>query len=84
MKNGCRRCMENVVITDDIVGELLKEANIEETMIAADDMYQNRISICQTCPSLVDGTTCHFSGYLIHFQAKILNNHCPSPTDPKW
>lgn len=47
-------------------------------------LYKKRLSICKSCPALLGGITCSYSGSLAAYKAAILSATCPNPEGNKW
>ncbi|MDQ0859068.1 DUF6171 family protein [Bacillus sp. V2I10] len=83
-KSLCKGCLENVIVTEEVIQELLLEAMEDMTKVVNDHVYVKRLTVCQSCPSLYYGTTCIHSGSIVRYRAKFKNNSCPFPCGPKW
>lgn len=84
MRPSCKSCMDSVVISEDVIEELLNEAKVDKKSIIANEAYNERLQHCLSCPSLMDGTTCMHSGNFVQFRAKITGSTCPFPAGSKW
>lgn len=83
-KGLCKGCAESVIVTEEVIQEILSEAEAEGSKIVSDQIYEERLSICNSCLSLQYGTTCKHSGCIVRYRAKFQKNRCPFPGDPKW
>ncbi|WP_222618015.1 DUF6171 family protein [Sporosarcina sp. resist] len=81
---ACKGCSQSVIVSDDKIKQLVKEQLQYEIDIVEDELYNNRLKICKTCPSLVYDTTCGYCGCFVQFRAKLMYKHCPHPDGPKW
>jgi Family of unknown function (DUF6171) len=83
-KSLCKGCVESVIVTEEVIHELIKEAEEDLSVIVSDEVYQARLKICETCPSLQYGTTCAHSGCIVRYRAKFKNKSCPFAGNPRW
>jgi hypothetical protein len=83
-KNRCQGCIESVMVTEEVLRELVEQIEGDRTKMVSDAVYKKRVKICEDCSSLRYGTTCAHSGYLVHYQAKLKQECCPFPGRPKW
>ncbi|WP_343203255.1 DUF6171 family protein [Geobacillus sp. Y412MC52] len=81
-KNWCQDCAGSVIVTREMMDPLIEQ--IDRSAFVSDDVYEKRINICRSCSSLQYGTTCAYSGYLVHYQAKWRRECCPFPGRAKW
>jgi len=83
-RNLCKSCMESVRVTEEVIEELVKEAEEESTKMVSQEVYETRLKICEGCASLQYGTTCAHSGGIVHYGAKFKEKSCPFPGKSKW
>lgn len=83
-KGMCKGCVESVIVTEEVVQELMLEAMEDMTKVVSEDVYLKRITLCNSCPSLHYSTTCIHSGSIVRYRAKFKKNSCPFPLAPKW
>jgi hypothetical protein len=83
-KSLCKGCIESVIVTEDVIDELVKEAEEDGSVIVSDEVYEARLKICENCPSFQYGTTCAHSGCIVRYRAKFKNKSCPFAGKPKW
>ena len=83
-KSLCKGCVESVMVTEEVIEELIKETEEQPTLIVPEEIYQERLAICDTCSSLQYGTTCAHSGCIVRYRAKFKNKSCPFAGKPKW
>ncbi|MFP7469386.1 DUF6171 family protein [Niallia taxi] len=83
-KNECKGCVESVIVSEEVIEELLKEAAETPEKLVLDSVYQERLSICRDCTSLQYGTTCAYSGCIVRYRAKFKRKACPNIGNPKW
>ncbi|MBW8349507.1 hypothetical protein K0H71_08625 [Bacillus sp. IITD106] len=80
----CKGCTQNVIVSKEVLQELIHDAEKEGRNIVSDDVYEIRLNICKNCPSLQYETTCMHCGSLIHYRAKLEQSTCPHPEGSKW
>jgi hypothetical protein len=83
-KSLCKGCVESVLVTEEVIQELVNEAEEDSSVIVSDEVYQARLKTCESCPSLHYGTTCAHSGCIVRYRAKFKNKSCPFAGKPKW
>jgi hypothetical protein len=83
-RNQCKSCVESVIVTEDVIQELMKETEEDLSKIVSNEIYEARLKVCENCPSLQYGTTCAHSGCIVRYRAKFKNKSCPFPCVPKW
>jgi Family of unknown function (DUF6171) len=83
-QNLCKGCVESVMVTEEVIQELVKETEEDLSVIVSDEVYSERLKICESCPSLQYGTTCAHSGCIVRIRAKFKNKSCPFAGKPKW
>lgn len=83
-KSLCKGCVESVIVTEEVIIELMKETEEQPNLIVSEEVYQERLTICEGCPSLQYGTTCAHSGCIVRYRAKFKNKNCPFAGKPKW
>jgi hypothetical protein len=76
--------VDSVIVTEEIIQELVKETEENLSVIVSDEVYQSRLKICENCPSLKYGTTCAHSGCIVRYRAKFKHKSCPFAGKPKW
>jgi hypothetical protein len=83
-KSLCKGCVESVMVTEEVIQELVNEAEEDSSVIVSDEVYHARLKNCESCPSLQYGTTCAHSGCIVRYRAKFKNKSCPFAGKPKW
>ncbi len=83
-KNNCKGCSGSTKVSEDSIQALIAEADKNKSDIVSEELYKARVEICEQCSSFQYGTTCSYSGSIIHYQAKFKNQTCPYPRDSKW
>jgi hypothetical protein len=81
---NCKGCLESVIVSEDVIEELVKEAEEDRSRIVSDDVYEQRLAICKSCSALQYETTCAHSGSIVRYRAKFKNKCCPMPGQEKW
>lgn len=84
MTSQCKSCMDKLNVTDELINEMLTEANIDEKLIVSKEIYKERLTKCKNCPSLMNGNTCMHCGCLVQYRARIADNNCPYPVGERW
>lgn len=82
--NVCKSCTRNVILKKQEVDRILSNHKVSENIIVSNEVFEERMSACKTCPSLVYGTTCSHSGCLVEYRAKFTTKRCPSPHAARW
>jgi hypothetical protein len=80
----CKGCTRNVIIKKQEVDQILSKNKVNSNVLVAKELYQQRLTICKECSSLVYGTTCSHSGCLVDYRTKFSNKKCPNPRGAKW
>ncbi|WP_121610886.1 hypothetical protein [Mesobacillus foraminis] len=80
----CKGCAESVIVTEEVIQELVEEARENPSKIVSEEIYTVRLAACEACQSLQYGTTCAHSGCIVRYRAMFKNKKCPSPSSPKW
>lgn len=83
-KSLCKGCVESVIVTEEVIEELIKEMEEQPSLIVSEEVYQERLTACEGCSSLHYGTTCAHSGCIVRYRAKFKNKSCPFAGKPKW
>ena len=81
---SCKGCLESVVVSDKVIQQLVNEAEEDITNMISDDIFEARLKECNSCPSLLYGTTCAYCGCIVHYRAKFKNKNCPNTEKPRW
>jgi hypothetical protein len=83
-KGFCKSCLESVIVSEEVIQELVMEAQKEPSKIVSDDIYESRLNHCNSCTFLQYGTTCSHSGCIVRYRAKFKNKSCPNIERPRW
>lgn len=84
MKSLCKGCTGNVHISYEAVDEIILGAIELGKTIVSTSVYEERLRICDSCPSLQYNTTCKHNGMLVRYYAKLSAKSCPFPYDSRW
>lgn len=82
--NVCKGCLETVMVPEEVIQELVQEANQEISKIVSDEIYMSRLKQCDDCEFLQYGTTCAYSGSIVRYRAKFKDKSCPHIGKTKW
>jgi hypothetical protein len=55
----------------------LDNTNIDQSLLASDEMQTQRYEICNACPSFTTLKTCRECGCIMPFKIKLANASCP-------
>ncbi len=80
----CKGCLSSVIVSSEEVEQLINEQLELETDLVDDDLYEERLEACKSCPSLAYDTTCSHCGCFVQFRAKLAYKHCPYPGGARW
>lgn len=83
-KGSCKGCLESVIVSEEVIQELILEAEENPSKIVSDEIYMDRLRHCSHCPFLQYETTCAHSGCIVRYRAKFKNKSCPNIGEPKW
>ncbi|GGA40783.1 DUF6171 family protein [Paenibacillus physcomitrellae] len=80
----CKGCSADVWVTEAQIQKLLAGMEGKGFSFVSETVYQTRLAVCRTCPSLVYGTTCSHCGCLVEVSGKLAGKKCPHPAGSKW
>ncbi|MBB2183836.1 hypothetical protein H0486_13235 [Lachnospiraceae bacterium MD1] len=84
-KKVCKGCLASVRVSDqEIIEAIDKLSRLKKIQFVSDDIYQQRLEICDSCSDLEYGTTCLQCGCIVQIRAKLVDSHCPYPKNRKW
>jgi len=73
----CRKCLTRDMDQKEYFKNLHGYiANLDEDIKADKHLYEERLSVCQTCERLMDGM-CNACGCYVELRAAISKNKCP-------
>ena len=79
----CRRCLAKEMPDTEYYQNMYDYiAAMDETIKAPDEVYQNRLSHCKECDSLLNGM-CRICGCFVELRAAIRQKSCPA-VHPRW
>lgn len=85
LKNSpCKGCTAGVHVSDKQIQRILKALDAHPEQCVSDDIYQQRMAFCVTCPSLAYDTTCMHCGCFVAVRAKFNEKGCPNPGHSRW
>ncbi|MCR5605604.1 MAG: DUF6171 family protein [Treponema sp.] len=87
MENYCPECERKALLAslskEDI--EKFAQDNAIRTGKACDkELYQKRLAVCSSCPSLIANVLCKENGYYVAALAMLDKSNCPYPGKDKW
>ncbi|MBU7591692.1 DUF6171 family protein [Metabacillus halosaccharovorans] len=83
-KRNCKGCFQVEHRSKPQISKLVQEQLQLEINLVNDSLYQKRMDICLSCPSLSSETTCLHCGCYVEFRTKLSYKQCPHPNGPKW
>jgi hypothetical protein len=83
-KGFCKGCLESVLVSEEVIQQLVMEAEEDPSKIVSDEIYEGRLKHCNRCRFLQYETTCALSGCIVRYRAKFKNKSCPNIEKPKW
>ena len=83
-KTFCKSCLDTVMVSEEVIQELVREADEDISKIVTSEIYSARLTQCSSCEFLQYGTTCSYSGCIVRYRAKFKNKGCPHTGKPKW
>ncbi|OAS86781.1 MULTISPECIES: DUF6171 family protein [Metabacillus] len=82
--NVCKSCTRNVIIKKQEIDQILSKSKVHESQMVSNELFEQRMTLCKSCPSLIYGTTCTHSGCLVEYRAKFSIKRCPNPSGSRW
>ncbi|MEF2965381.1 DUF6171 family protein [Paenibacillus sp. M1] len=82
--NSCKACRGNYQITNSQMERLLKTSAFAPELRVNEEQYHERLRLCETCPKLLDKTTCGVCGCIIPVVAWLKERSCPLPGGSLW
>ncbi len=79
----CRKCLLEQT-SEEVYFQKLEEyiANLEEDVRAPQALYEERLTLCGTCPKLLGGM-CRLCGCFVELRAALKVQRCPD-VHPRW
>ena len=82
--DNCRGCTATVRLAPGEVARILASYLKDHPSDVVDETaYNQRLSICASCPDLQYRTTCRHCGCLVAVRAMLANKSCPA-IQPRW
>lgn len=82
---ACRGCGPQYEVTEQQIDRILLAPMFQDEQIAVeDDIYYERLSLCNDCEHLLNGQTCQLCGCFVRVSAKYRSKGCPNVRDKKW
>lgn len=73
----CRKCLIEGLNEAEVMTKLQEYIDaIEPSRRTPDDVYRDRLSVCETCPQL-SGGMCRLCGCFVLYRAATARNSCP-------
>lgn len=69
---------------DEYIQRVLSHPMFSSEHCVPEEVYQQRLAICQACPKLQDGISCSVCGCIIPVAAKLKARGCPLPGGGLW
>lgn len=82
----CKGCSASVRHSFEEVKSTMAEymETIEPDLCVAEDLYNERLAGCSSCPGLYYETTCRYCGCFVQLRALRKNTECPHPAGSRW
>jgi hypothetical protein len=81
----CPRCgLGHEFFTPEQIAVLVAEIKIDPALAAEEEVYRERLGVCDECEALAEGVLCAHCGCFILFRARPLKSNCPHPEGDKW
>ena len=82
-KRFCRKCLTKDMPDAAYFENMYEDIkNLDEDIKAPDALYQERLSLCRQCESLLNGM-CRICGCFVEMRAAVAKNYCPA-INKKW
>lgn len=74
----CKRCLIKDMAEGEELFRNLRDyiANLDEEIKASDKLYDERLTMCKQCESLLAGM-CRHCGCYVEMRAAVAKNYCP-------
>lgn len=80
----CKGCREEYKVTEEQLKRIFASSAFAPDQCVPDEVYEQRLALCNTCPKLQDGMTCLVCGCIIPVVAKLKTRECVLPGDKRW
>lgn len=79
----CRKCLLQDMDEEEYFSDMRKYIeNLDEDLKVDEKVYQERLSVCRECESLISGM-CRICGCFVEMRAVMRKNSCPA-VPGKW
>ena len=79
----CRKCLLSAIAEEDFLKNMrIYIEGLDPDIKACPEAYQERLSLCRECDSLIRGM-CRICGCFVEYRAAVKKNHCPG-IERKW
>lgn len=82
--SACKGCREEYKVTEAQISRILASSMFNPENSVPDEVYQQRLQLCGSCPKLQDGVTCVACGCIIPVIARLKARSCPLPGGGMW
>ena len=83
-RGACKGCGPEYQVNDEYIQRVLSHPMFSSEHCVPEEVYQQRLAICQSCPKLQDGISCSVCGCIIPVAAKLKARSCPLPGGGLW
>ncbi|GIO67960.1 DUF6171 family protein [Paenibacillus cookii] len=83
-RGACKGCGPEYQVNDEYIQRVLSHPMFSSEHCVPEEVYQQRLAICQACPKLQDGISCSVCGCIIPVAAKLKARGCPLPGGGLW
>ncbi len=83
---SCKGCRGDAMATEERIDRMLSQPMFRDGSDACvpDDVYEDRLRTCRSCPKLIGGHTCSLCGCFVRIRAKFKTKSCPAPGGAGW
>ncbi|AZS14388.1 hypothetical protein EI981_07925 [Paenibacillus lutimineralis] len=82
--NECKGCQEEYKVTEESIQRLLASPLFTSDQCVDDEVYNERLRICNGCAKLQNGINCTICGCIIPVAAKLKRKSCTLPGGALW
>lgn len=80
----CLHCEAQVLPSEKELEVLVKTMEISENELTPQEIYRERLDICNECEYLQENIVCKECGCYVKIRALYKDNQCPNPYGAKW
>lgn len=84
MTAPCLHCEAQVLPSEKELEVLVKTMEISENELTPQEIYRERLDICNECEYLQENVVCRECGCYVKIRALYRDNQCPNPYGRKW